>query len=152
MDGGQGEHLVEFGFEAPFVNSQSGVVPLVAPSGFIAGHSDEVAKRGCEHAVALVHDILGVAQEMGEADLLVFLGPAGLGAVAIGDPGVRTNFAEELLDRLLGASGMGEETGVLTVMENPQPPASLSNAKGRSRRNRSRFPTTTARGWRRWRP
>src|SRR5208337_1769443 len=76
---------------------------------------------------ALVDDVLGVTQEMGEADLLVFRGPAGLGAVAIGDPHLWANVAEELLDRLLGAAGMGQEEGVLTVMEDPQPPASLAD-------------------------
>ena len=58
---------------------------------------------------------------------MVGLGPAGLGGVAIGDPGVRANVAEELLDRLLGAAGMGQEARILTVMENPQPPASLAD-------------------------
>jgi hypothetical protein len=127
MDGGQVHHPVEFGFETSFVNSAGGVVPFVAPLGFVASQADEVAKGRREDAVALLDDILGVTQEMGEADLLVVGGPAGLGAVAIGDPHLRANVAEELLDRLLGASGMGQEEGVLTVMEDPQPPASLAN-------------------------
>ena len=107
-------------------------------SGLVAGHADEVAKGGGEDAVALVDDVLGVAQEMGEADLPV-LGPAGLGAVAIGHPHLRPNVAEEGLDRLLGAAGMGQEAGILAMMENPQPPASLADPQSRSRRSRSRF-------------
>src|SRR5271167_1638393 len=49
--------------------------------------------------------------------------------VAIGDPGIRPNIAEEFLDRLLGASGMGQEASVLAVVEDPKPPASLADAK-----------------------
>ena len=107
------------------MEAERGVVPLVAPLRLIARQADEVAKSRGEDPVALVDDILRVAQEMGEADLLLFLGPAGLGAVAVGDPGVRADVAEELLNRVLGASGMGQEESVLAVMENPQPPASL---------------------------
>src|SRR5208337_4985873 len=77
MDGGQVDHPVEFGFETSFVNPTGGVVPLVAPLGFVASHADEVAKGRREDAVALVDDVLGVTQEMGEADLLVFRGSAG---------------------------------------------------------------------------
>ncbi len=78
-------------------------------------------------ALALVDDVLGVAQEMGEAGLLVFRSPASLGAVAIGDPHLRPNVAEELFDRLLGAAGMGQKAGIFAVVENPQPPASLAD-------------------------
>ena len=114
------------GFEAASVDLERGVVPPVSAPGFVASHADEVAQGGCEDAVALVDDVLRVAQEMSEADLPVF-GPAGLGAIAIGDPDLRADVAEELLDRLLGASGMGQETGIFAVVENPQPPASLAD-------------------------
>ena len=61
------------------------------------------------------------------AGLLVIRGQAGLGAVAIGDPHLRPDAAEELLDRLLGAAGMGQKAGIFAVVENPQPPASLAD-------------------------
>src|SRR5260370_1138477 len=85
---------------------------VTARMGFVAGQADEVAKGGGEDAVALVDHVLGVAQEMGEAGLLVFGGPAGLGAVAVGHPRLRPDVAEKRLDRLLGASGMGQEKGI----------------------------------------
>ena len=69
---------VEFGFEASLVDFESGVVPFAAPLGFVAGSADEVSQGGGEDAVALVDDVLGVAQEVGKAGLLVFRGPAGL--------------------------------------------------------------------------
>ncbi len=40
-------------------------------------------------------DRLGVAQEMSEAGLLVFGGPTGLGAIAVGDPDLRADVAED---------------------------------------------------------
>ena len=127
MDGRQGDDPVELGFQASSVPFKRDVVQSVAPRRLIAGQSEKVAQRRGEDAVALVNHLLRVAQEMGEADLLVLLRPAGLGAVAIGDPDVRTNLAKERPDRLLGASGMSEETGVLAMVENPQPPTSLAN-------------------------
>ena len=99
MDGNQGHDPVELGFEASFVGFERDIVERVAPLGLLASHADEVAQAGSKNTVALVDDLLGVAQEMGEADLLLFPGPAGLGGVAIGDPGVRADVAEELLDR-----------------------------------------------------
>ena len=93
MDGGQGEDPIEFGFEAAAVDLERDLVPLVAPGGRVASHADKVTQGGSEDAVALVDDVLRVAQEMGEADLLLFLGPAGLHAVAIGDPYLRANRA-----------------------------------------------------------
>ena len=102
MGGGQGQDPVKFGFEAASMEVERGLVPLVAPLRLVARQADEVAKSRGEDAVALVDDILRVAQEMGEADLLLFLGPAGLGAVAVGDPCVRADVYEKLLNRVLG--------------------------------------------------
>ena len=72
MGGGQGQDPVEFGLEAASMEVERGVVPLVAPLRLVAREADEVAKSRGEDAVALVDDILRVAQEMGEADLLLF--------------------------------------------------------------------------------
>jgi len=75
----QGQDPVEFGFEASSVEVERSVVPPFALLRFVAGLADEAAKRRGEDAVALINDVLGVAQEMGEAGLPA-LGPAGLGA------------------------------------------------------------------------
>ena len=72
MDGRQGDDPVELGFQASSVPFKRDVV-------HIAGQSEKVAQRRGEDAVALVNHLLRVAQEMGEADLLVLLRPAGPG-------------------------------------------------------------------------
>src|SRR5271157_49872 len=100
------------------MDCQRGVVPLAALLGLVASPPDESARCGGEVAVALVDDVPGVAQEMGEAGLLVH-GPAGLGAIAVGDPDLRADVAEEFLDRLLGAVGTGQQRGAPAVMERP---------------------------------
>jgi hypothetical protein len=48
---------------------------------------------------------------------MVGLGAAGVGAVAMGDPGIRPEVAEELLDYLLGAPGTSDKASVLTAVE-----------------------------------
>lgn len=77
MGGGRGRSQgpVEFGFEASPAEVERVVVPCVAPLHFVASHADEVTKGRREDAVALIDDILALAQEMGEKGFLV-LGPA----------------------------------------------------------------------------
>ena len=119
VNGAHGEDAIKLALKASFVDLESDVVPGVAPLCRLAGQTDEVAQRRGEDAVALVDHVLRVAQEMGEADLLVLLRPAGLGAVAIGDPGVRANGPEERPTASLERRGWREETGVLAMVENP---------------------------------
>ena len=61
MDGGQGQDLIKLGFEASFVDFERGVVPCVAPPGFLASHADEMAQGGREDGVARVDDVLRIA-------------------------------------------------------------------------------------------
>jgi len=55
---------------------RDGVVPFFAPFCGVAGHAYEVTQSGREDGLALVDDVLGIAQEIREADLIVGLGPA----------------------------------------------------------------------------
>ena len=77
VNGAHGEDAIKLALKASFVDLESDVVPGVAPLCRLAGQTDEVAQRRGEDAVALVDHVLRVAQEMGEADLLVlFAQPA----------------------------------------------------------------------------
>src|SRR5882757_11373099 len=64
---------------------------------------------------------------MGKTNLMLFPRPAHLGGEAVGDPEVRTMFAEELLDDILAAAGADDEAAVLVVMEHRGPPGLFSD-------------------------
>src|SRR5271168_1146980 len=82
-----------------------------------------------ERLVALVDDELSVAKQMSKTDLMLFFRPALLRAEAVRDPGVGTKGAQEFLDRHFAASRVAHEISVVAVMEHPQPPAPLADAK-----------------------
>src|SRR5260370_19588523 len=121
MGWGQRQELIEIGFEAGEIDFERGVGDPVTSASDAASAAEEMAQSGSEDLVAFVDDELGVAKQMSEADLVVFFRPAVLRAKAVRDPGVGTKGAEELFDRDLAASRMGQEIGVVAVMENPQP-------------------------------
>jgi hypothetical protein len=104
-----------------------------------------------EDPVAFVDDELGVADEMSQANLMLFRRPPRLRAVAVGDPDVGAKGPQELLDDGLASSRAAHEIGVVAVMEHPQPPAPLADAKSRFRRSKWGFRPEDTRGWARWR-
>ena len=109
------------------VGPQGGVGERWAAAADGAGPLQQVLQAGREGDVAGVDGVLGVADEMGEADLMVAFGPAHLGAVAIGDPEVGTDVAEEVRDHVLAAAGADDEAAVVAVMEDPGPPVPLAD-------------------------
>ena len=84
--------------------------------------SQQVLQAGRERDVACVDGVLGVAEEMGEADLMVGFSPAHLCAVAVGDPHGGTDVGEEVRDHVLAAAVANDEAAVFAVMEDPGPP------------------------------
>ena len=82
-----------------------------------------------EHLVAAVDGVLHVADEMGEADLVLLAGPAHLAAIAIRNPVIGPKVAEELGDDALGPRRLGEEDGAVLMVEHPQPPIALADAQ-----------------------
>ena len=70
----------------------------------------------------------GASREaVGEADLMLLLGPADLGAEPVGDPDVRATITEELFDHRLAAAGANHEGRAVGVMEDPTPPGALAD-------------------------
>ncbi|MGA8155754.1 MAG: hypothetical protein WB822_05965 [Rhodoplanes sp.] len=72
-------------------------------------------QAGRQRDVACVDGVLGVADEMGEADLMVGFSPAHLCAVAVGDPHGGTDVAEEVRDHVLAAAVANDEAAVFAV-------------------------------------
>ena len=85
------EQRIEAGVELVAVGAQRGVGERGAPSADRASPLQELTQAGREGCIAGVNGVLGVANEMGEADLVVGFGPTQLRAVAVGDPEVRTS-------------------------------------------------------------
>ena len=86
---------------------------------------------GREHAVALVDDVLDVADQMRKAELMVAPRPADLAAQPIRQPHVWPPLAQEFLDDGFGAVGLGHEGGAVAVVEDPEPPVGLAHAHAR---------------------
>jgi hypothetical protein len=80
---------------------------------------EQFAQAGREGAVAGLDGVPGVADEVGEADLMVLLGPIHLGSEPVGDPEIRAVLAQEPFDHGPAAVSMDDEAGVLAVMEHP---------------------------------
>src|ERR1700722_20536460 len=72
MRRGQRQELIEVGFEAGEVDFERSVGEPGAPTPDAASAADQVAQSRSEYLVALVDDELGVAQQMSEADLVLF--------------------------------------------------------------------------------
>jgi hypothetical protein len=98
------EQRIEFGVELVAIGSQGGVGERRTAAPDCAGSLQQRAETRSKSNIAGVDGILGVADEMGETDLVVTPGPAQLRAEAIGDPeGGRTsprNSATTSLPRL----------------------------------------------------
>src|SRR5258705_852030 len=99
----------------------------MAPPRDFAGATEKLAQARRESGVAGIDGILGIADEMGETDLMVLLGPIHLGGEPVGNPEVRAVLAQELFDHGPAAVGMDDEAGVLGVVEYPRPPGPLAD-------------------------
>src|ERR1700674_3789379 len=121
------QQSVETGVELVSIGPQRGIGELRSPSGDGAGALEQLAQAGREGGVAGLDSVLGIADEMGEADLMVLLGPIHLGGEAVGNPEVRAVLAQELFDHGPAAVGVDDEAGVLAVMEHPGPPGPLAD-------------------------
>src|SRR3954470_15168008 len=83
-----------------------------------------------QHGVAAVERVLGVAQEVGKAGL-VLLAPARLRPEPVGDPNTWPHAIEEALDHVLVAPWFDDEAATVGILEHPQPPVGLAHAKAR---------------------
>lgn len=125
------EQRIELGVEPGAVGLQGGVGEPLAAATDLAGPLQQVLQAGGKRDVAGVDSILGVADEMGEADLVIGLGPAHLRAVAVGHPNGGAHVAEEVRHQVLAAAVADHEAAVLVVMEGPQPPVLLADPDAR---------------------
>ena len=84
--GGDDTHQgIERAVELVGIAAQRGVGEMRPAAGDGAGALEQLAQAGREGVISGIDRILGFADEMGEADLVVFLGPAHLCGEAIGD-------------------------------------------------------------------
>src|SRR6267154_1428629 len=102
----------------------------MAPPRDFAGATEKLAQARRECGVAGIDGVLCIADEMGEADLMVLLGPIHLGGEPVGDPKIGSVLAQKLFDHGPAAVGMNDEAGVLRVMEYPCPPSPLADPHG----------------------
>src|SRR5271156_47178 len=115
----QAHQFVESSIQVALVGLQRGVGETGAAFSDGAGALEQTLQAGPEHLVALVDGVLDVADEMGEADLMLAFGPAHLAAVAVGSPIVGTPIAQERLHDFLGAMFVGDEDRAVGMMEYP---------------------------------
>src|SRR5262245_22996321 len=94
-----------------------------------AGALKELAKPWRESRISGIDGVLGIADEMSEAELMVVPRPAHLSAKAIGEPGVRTVITEEFGHGSLAAVWMDEEAAGFGMVEHPDPPVALADAR-----------------------
>src|SRR5258706_3965537 len=99
----------------------------MAPPRDFAGATEKLAQARRECGVAGIDGVLCIADEMGETDLMVLLGPIHLGGEPVGNPEVRAVLAQELFDHGPAAVGMNDEAGVLRVMAYPCTPSPLAD-------------------------
>jgi hypothetical protein len=122
-----GHERVEAGLEARGIGLERGVGKFFASSPDPAGAAQQVAQAGGKQTVARFDGVLHVADKMGEADLMLRLGPSHLAAVAVGYPVIGPPFAQKRLRHAFAARGLGHKHGVVLVVEHPQPPVLLAD-------------------------
>ncbi len=96
MAGPFAQKRIEIGIELARVAAQRAVGKIRSTSPDGTSMLEKLTKQGREDGVAGIDCVLGIADQMGEAELMITLGPALLGTEPIGDPVVRTIVAEEL--------------------------------------------------------
>src|SRR5271169_483668 len=119
--------VVEAALQAGRVSSQRRVGEPFPSLADAAGAPEQMAQSGRKEAVAVVDGVLHVADEMGEADLVLLRRKSQLGAVAVGDPEVGAVFAQEGLRHAFATRGLDHEDSVVLVVEDPQPPVPLAD-------------------------
>src|SRR5712692_6753320 len=107
----------------------------ITPACDFAGAAEKLAQARRECGVAGIDGILGIADEMGEADLMVLLGPIHLGGEPVGNPKIGSVLAQELFDHGPVAVGMNDESAVIP----PQPSDALIIFLSRFRSERRRL-------------
>ena len=90
--------------------------PLLSDS---AGASQQMAQIGRDDGVALIDGVLHIADQMGEADLMFLARKTHLPAIAVRNPLIGPDIAQELRNHGLGARRLGLEDRAVTVMEHP---------------------------------
>ena len=110
---------VEASLKTCGINLQGGVGETFSPSSDATGAAEQVTQFGREDAVARIDGILHITNEMGEADLILLFRPTQLAAVAVGDPEIRAEIAEEGRNTAFAARGIGDEDGAVVVMKHP---------------------------------
>ena len=103
---------VEASLKTCGINLQGGVGETFSPSSDSTGAAEQVTQFGREDAVARIDGILHITNEMGEADLILLFRPTELAAVAVGDPEIRAEIAEEGRNNAFAARGIDDEDGV----------------------------------------
>src|SRR5215213_8618337 len=122
------EELVEGSLEPGVGGGQGGVGERRTTVADAYGALQQMLQAGGEGGVAGIHRVLDVAQQMGEADLMVPAGPAPLSAETVGDPDCRADLAEELAYHRLAARRADDEAGAVGVVEHPGPEGLLADA------------------------
>src|ERR1019366_2102626 len=117
VDRCEAHEFVEAGVEPRGIGFQGRVSEPFAPPPDPAGAAQQMPKLRREDVVAGVNGVLHVADEMGEADLMVHSRPAHLPAIAVGDPEIWPEVAKEVLHHFLGAWGSGNEKGSVVMVE-----------------------------------
>src|ERR1700688_5236478 len=83
---GQAHEAIEPAVQIGLVYFEGAVGKIVAPASDGASALEEPFQAGREHRVASVDGVLDIADEMGEADLVLAHSPPHLAAVPIRDP------------------------------------------------------------------
>src|SRR3979411_698607 len=103
MAGLDPEERIEVGIQFARVVSQCAVGQIWPTPGDAAGALEEFVKPRCEGRIAGIDCVFGIADKMGEAELMVALGPPHLSTEPIGYPEVRAAVAEEFRHHDLAA-------------------------------------------------
>ena len=109
MSGPPAQEAVEPALEVGKIGFQGAVGQFLSPSSEGAGALEQAVQVGGKSAVALIDDVLNVADQMREAELMRVPGPADPAAQSVRQPDVGPPIAEELLGHRLGAAGVGHE-------------------------------------------
>ena len=104
MGGPEAQEAVEPAIEIGEIGFQGAVGQPVAPPPEGAGALEQALQAGRERGLALIDDVLDVADQMREAELMLAPSPADLAAQPVRQPDVRPPVAQELLDDGLGAA------------------------------------------------
>ena len=93
--GVDGEQPVEPAVEVGAVLGEGGVLQLRAPLADGDGAAQQLLKARRETGIAGIDGVLGIAQQMGKAQL-AFVSMLGLRRIAVGNPDIGLGFAEEI--------------------------------------------------------